>query len=209
MSYTLFYKIKDEFVNDCFDVPRVGYLDLRQFNHYSCDGYLNLHNASMCIAMKNAPKFEEVDTFYTEEEYNTLCAKGEWYGDATAIDKIYEKYFGGSDNTEHEAYVAFAKMIEAQERELIMEECDCDLNTAIDIQWCMPYGYIDVDTIGYIYDNAEEVAINLVNDCYDLPDSIMNYIDFKKMGDDMVNSDIEYYEMEDGRVVWFYAQEGI
>lgn len=63
--------------------------------------------------------------------------------------------------------------------------------------------YKDRSIIGYVYDDLEELAENEIEQCCDIPNFLENYIDYSKFGEDLLQDEEMYKELEDGRVVYY------
>lgn len=78
-------------------------------------------------------------------------------------------------------------------------EYDINLEELLDI--IEDYSYSEFAEICAIYSDVEELAYQEISDVYNIPDTIMHYIDLKQFGEDLLNDEF-YYELSSGEVVY-------
>ena len=158
-------------------------------------------------------EYDYLDTVLTEEEYDKFRQLiDELDKIRDGLDKDEEKKKLADAKVEEinkfideyllsEKAKAFEEKIKQGEIEFMKEEYgfyDEDIENIYDY-----YGeeYFDRAIIGRIFDSSYDVAEELIEG-YSIDDWIKNYIDYDRMGDDMV-SDGDYVELSDGRIVEF------
>lgn len=156
-------------------------------------------------------EYDYLDTVLTEEEYNKF---------RQLIDEL-DLVRDGLDKDEEKKKLAYAKVeeinkfiddyllsekakefkekIKQGEIEFMKEEYDFDDEDIENIYDCYCDYYFDRAIINRVFDSSYDVAEELIEG-YSIEDWIKNYIDYDKMGDDMV-SDGDYVELSDGRIV--------
>lgn len=78
-------------------------------------------------------------------------------------------------------------------------EYDINLEELLDI--IEDYRYSEFAEICAIYRDVEELAYQEISDVYNIPDTIMHYIDLKQFGEDLLDDEF-YYELSSGEVVY-------
>lgn len=159
-------------------------------------------------------EYDYLDTVLTEEEYNKfrkLCDELSKIGGG--LDKDEEKKKLADAKAEElnkfiddyllsEKAEEFKEKIKQGEIEFMKEEYsldDKDIEDVYDAYY--NEDYFDRGIISCVYDSTYDLAEEFVDSCYNVDDFIKSYIDYEKMGDDMVYSD-DYVELDDGRVVY-------
>lgn len=133
-----------------------------------------------------------VDSFLTREELldfldNTKDNKGKF-------DYYIEKL------TSKEG-LEFKDKIMKEEHEMMKEDynlTDDDLKYILDNY---TLDYEDRAIIGAVYDDTYEAGYEFVESCYNVPDYLDGYVDYKKFGEDLCENG-DYLELDDGRVVY-------
>lgn len=156
--------------------------------------------------------YDYLDTVLTEEEYdkfrtliyeldlvrNGLDKDEEKKKLADAKVKELNKFIDDyllSDKAEE-----FRKKIQEEEDEYLKKEYGFDDEDIEQIHNEYGGDYFDRGIVGCVYDDSYAVADRWVDECCNVDDWIKNYIDYDKMGDDIV-SDGDYVELSDGRIV--------
>lgn len=88
-----------------------------------------------------------------------------------------------------------------EEIEYLMDEYSLD---EYEVEYIFDnYGldYRDRGVVGYIYDDAEDCGIEFAENCMDVPRQLEAYIDYEKLGRDLL-ADECYLELPDERVVY-------
>lgn len=89
------------------------------------------------------------------------------------------------------------------EKEIMMNEWNLSEDDIEEILDNYRLDYKDRSIIGYIYDDVEDLAENEIEQCFNVPDYLTNYIDYSKFGEDLLENEEMYKELEDGRVVCY------
>ena len=167
-----------------------------------------------CYSKSDFEPYENIDTFLTEEEYNKLLSikksieelgygitKGdERYQKGMEICKEYQTIIDKLKSDEGNDF--YAEII-ADEMNYMMSVYNLDEDDISDIYNNYSLDYMDRAIIGYVFEDAEELAYEEI-DCYINTKElgfIMNYFDYEAFGRDLVNDNELYYELSDGRVV--------
>lgn len=157
-------------------------------------------------------EYDYLDTVLTEEQYNKfrkLCDELDKIGGG--LDKDEEKKKLADAKAEElnkfiDEYLLSAKAEKFEEKikqgeiEFMKEEFDLDDKDIEDIYDCYCYYYFDRAIIGRIFDSSYDVAEETIDNNYNIDDWVKNYIDYDRMGDDIV-SEGDYVELSDGRIV--------
>lgn len=198
------------------DRDRCGYIEDRNFvdrfthGRYFCG--INIQGA--CFCGSDFPKYEEIETVLTKEQYNDLVKISKAFSELgygiTMGDGRYEKGIKICNRLEKilevlrsEKTKEFFENIIKEEKAELAEDYNLTEDEVEQIWANNPTEYKDKSIVSCIYDDAEDVAREVCDSCYDIPDNLEEYVDYAKMGADMVSEGREYYEFEDGRVVCY------
>lgn len=158
--------------------------------------------------------YEDIDTILTKNEYEMLLKfnndiKQLGYG----IKEGDLRYIQGLDlikdiqviydKLQSEEAEKFTKNIMDNEREIMMDEWNLSEDDVEEILNDYSLDYKDRSIIGYVYDDVEDLAENEIEQCFDVPDFLTNYIDYSKFGEDLLQDYDIYKELEDGRIVYY------
>lgn len=158
--------------------------------------------------------YEDIDTILTKQEYQRLLKFNEdikelGYG----ISKGDERYNKGIELIKDIQVIydklasikaeQFEKTIMDDEKEIMMDIWNLSENDIEEILNDYSLDYKDRSIIGYVYDDVENLAENEIEQCFDIPDFLENYIDYSKFGEDLLEDGEIYKELEDGRVVYY------
>lgn len=189
-NYVFLYRTKEADDRDCCayiaidDLKAVRICSDRKFTvHGAC------YSSSLGGGFTNY-SYEEIDTILTEEQYNRLVNPTE-NDDLTDIIETL---------TSEQANDFFAQIIKS-EREYIEEEYDLSQEEIDNIFNEYYLDYCDRAVISYVHRNYEELAQEYLENCYSIPNFLENYINYESFGEDMVNENERYYELDDGRIV--------
>ena len=156
--------------------------------------------------------YDYIDTVLTEEEYDkfrTLIHELDLVRDGldkdeekkkladakvAELNKFIDEYLL-SDKAEE-----FKKKIQEEEDEYMKEEHNLDDEDMELIHDEYGMDYFDRGIVGRVYNDFCEVAEEYLDGCYDVDDWVKSYIDYDRMGDDLV-SDGYFAELSDGRYV--------
>ena len=200
---------------DCNDRDCCAYIESRpmrfECNHYF--GGVNLHGSCYC-GSKFAP-YEEIKTVLTKDEYDALIKfskeiKRIGYG-VTIGDERYKK---GLELCEGIQYVydklnseenqKLFKEVQQEEIEYLMEEHDLSDEDVKKIFNEYAQVYRDRSIVGSVYEDYEELGYEEAWSMGYIKDNdpiSMRYFDTEKFGEDLVNDDGRYLELNDGRIV--------
>lgn len=158
--------------------------------------------------------YEDIDTILTKQEYQKLLKfnheiKQLGYG----ISKGDERYNKGIELIKDIQVIydklasikaeQFEQNIMDDEKEIMMDMWNLSEEDVEDILSDYSLDYKDRSIIGYVYDDVEDLAENEIEQCFDVPDFLTNYIDYSKFGEDLLQDEEIYKELEDGRVVYY------
>lgn len=138
--------------------------------------------------------YSEIDTILTEEQYNRLL-NPKAGDDYTDIIKTL---------TSIEA-VEFAEEIFESEAEYIQEEYGLSYDEVMEVYHNYAGDYQDRAIIGYVYQDSSDLGYAEMENYfaeYKMPDSLMNYFDYERFGEDLVNESEFYLELSSGMVVY-------
>lgn len=156
--------------------------------------------------------YEDIDTILTKSEYKMLLKFSKDIEELKyGISKGDERYNKGIelikniqpiyDKLQSEEAEKFENNIMYDEKEIMMEEWNLSEDDIEEILDNCYLEYKDRAVIGYVYDDVEELAENEIEQCFDVPDFLTNYIDYSKFGEDLLQDEERYKELEDGRIV--------
>lgn len=209
-EYLFLYRKKDSDDRDC-----CAYIEAKnprwKCNHYF--GQVILHGACYCCG--DFCEYEDIETILTESEYNELIQYNKSIGDLRygikAGDERYNKGIELSVGVQHifdklksnEAKEFQEKIIDS-EIEYMKDEyslSDQDVERIFD-EYHLDYR--DRGIIGVIYDNISDFGYEEAIQCGYVRDGDLvqeRYFDYERFGQDLVDEDECYLELEDGRVV--------
>ena len=206
MATIFLYKLK----NCTNDFNACCYIETAKFE---CGHYFSV--SKICGPSWCGGKFAEykdIRTTLTKEQYQQflkLCNELESFG--YGLDKNAEKKAKAQEkanelnnfiynNLLSEKANRFANKIQKEEDEIMQEMYGFNDKDIEDIHNVYGDEYFDREIIGSVYDSSYDVAERWVDECCSVDDWIKSYIDYDRMGDDLV-SDGDYVELSDGRVV--------
>lgn len=150
-----------------------------------------------CYCDGEFASYEEIETILTKNEYEMLLKFNEdikqlGYG----IKEGDLRYIQGVDlikdiqvvydKLQSEEAEKFEEKIMDDEKEIMMDEWNLSEEDIEDILSDYTLDYKDRSIIGYVYDDAEELAENEIEQCFDIPNFLENYIDYSKFGEDLL-----------------------
>ena len=156
--------------------------------------------------------YDYLDTVLTKEEYyrfRTLCYELNLLSDgldknedrkkladakAEELNKFIDKYLLSAKA------IKFAEKIKQGEIEFMKEEYDLDDEDMENIYDYYSEEYFDRAIIGRIFDSSYDVAEESIDNNYNIDDWIKDYIDYNRMGNDIIR-DGDYVELSDCRIV--------
>ncbi len=210
MDRIFLYRLKDTDDRDC-----CAYIDNNPMR-FECSHYFGrviLQGA--CYSGCEFPKYNEIETVLTENEYNSLVDFNKGVLDlGFGIDKGSEQYIKGInlckeiqpiyDRLNSEEAEEFYQQIKDNEDEWLKEEYDLsdeDIEQIFDTYYL---DYHDRGCVGCIYDNVEDFgyeeafSLGYINNKDDI---MQRYFDYKSFGEDIVNDSEYAIELDDGRII--------
>lgn len=182
---------------------------------FDCEHYFSgVMIQGACYCGGEFASYEDIETILTKIEYQKLIKFNEdikklGYG----ISKGDERYSKGIklikdiqpiyDKLQSEKAEKFEESIMYNEKEIMMDMWNLSEDDIEEILDNYHLEYKDRSIIGYVYDDAEELAENEIKSCYDIPNWLDNYIDYSQFGEDLLQNDDMYKELDDGRVVYY------
>lgn len=198
------------------DRDRCGYIENKNFNNrFECDHFFG--RIGICGANyygSKFPNYGDIETVLTKKQYTDLVKIDEAFSELgygiVMGDGRYEKGIKLCEKLEpiletlrsDKAKEFFANIVK-EEKEELAEDYNLTEEEIEEIWENNPTEYEDKSIVTYIYDDAEDVARGLCDSCYDIPENLETYFDYKKFGEDLVSEGAEYYELADGRVVCY------
>ena len=184
------YKENNTENRDC-----VKYIDICKLkeNLTGFDGKFSVNGACFSVSLKAENiNYDNITTILAKEELDALCnPEGKDLFDIIAKLQSHEN----SDLFEQ---------IQKDEEEWLMNEYNLDEDDIEDIFDEYWYPYHDRSVIAYVYSDAYDLGYDVAESCGYLTESAMErYFDFKQFGEDLVSEGDSYYEIADGRIVYF------
>lgn len=187
------YKIKNSNDRDC-----VAYIDTEEYKNqitnypvgvegscYSCQIDTHIKTGSHIESID----YSKIETILTEDEYNKLLNPN-----GTDLTCIMEKLESKENQKFFENVIQ--EEIEYLKYEFYLSDKDIE-----EIFMYYSLDYKDRSIISAIYDSVEDLAVEIVEEFYNIPDILKNYIDYNSFGEDELLKNEEYIELSDDRVV--------
>lgn len=167
-----------------------------------------------CYCGGELASYEDIETILTKQEYDKLLKfnadiKELGYG----IGRGDERYNKGLElihdiqpiynKLKSEEAEKFEQNIMYNEKEIMMDMWNLSEDDIEEILNDYSLDYKDRSIIGYVYDDVEELAENEIEQCFDVPDFLTNYIDYSKFGEDLLQDYDTYKELADNRAVYY------
>lgn len=181
------YKIKNSNDRDC-----VAYIDTTQYKNQITNYPVRVEGSCYSCSIDTHTKFisySEIETILTENEYNKLLNPN-----GTDLTYIMNKL----ESEENQDF--FENVIQEEIEYLKDEFCLSDEN----IEEIFTYYFLDYkdrSIISAIYDSVEDLAVEIVEEFYNIPDILKNYIDYDSFGDNELLENEEYIKLSDDRIV--------
>lgn len=184
-------------------------------SQFECRHYFSgVRIQGACYSGGEFASYEDISTILTKKEYQRLLQfnkdiKQLGYG----IKRGDERYNKGLElikniqdiynKLQSEEAEKFEKNIMIDEKEIMMSEWDLTEDEIEEIldDYCLHYK--DRAVIGYVYDSVEDLAENEIEQCFNVPDYLTNYIDYSRFGQDLLQDAERYKELPDGRIVCY------
>lgn len=209
MSKTFLYRTKAADDRDC-----CAYIEP---SHFECGHYFSgLRIGGACYSDGGFANYEDIDTFLSEEDYNKLI---QFENDITelgyGITKGDDRYNKGMklcaeiqpifDKLNSVEGTEFAEEIFESEAEYIQEEYGLSYDEVMEVYHNYAGDYQDRAIIGYVYQDSSDLGYAEMENYfaeYKMPDNLMNYFDYERFGEDLVNESEFYLELLSGTVVY-------
>jgi len=207
MKYIFLYKKLNTDDRDC-----VAYIR-NNTNWFECDHYfreINIEGPCYSMSLEDI-KYNNIKTILSEDEFNQIKLfnkriKELGYG---IIKENYKyklgiKYINDItpifDKLNSEANEILFNEVINEEREYLKSEYNIS-DDDIDFIFNNYYlDYRDRGIISSIYDNEEDLAKEYLNDTVNIPECLIDYIDYEGFGIDLLEDD-SYLKLNDNRVV--------
>ena len=203
------YKIKDTDDRDAF-----AYIDdspLRfECGHYF--GCISLHGAA--YSGSDFADYADIVTILTEEEYDRLIAFDKAIADlgygikidddrynrgielCESVSDIYDK-LNSAENDD-----LFDSLWE-EKKEYLYNEYGLDDDDCETIAAEYPLEYRDRAMVSCVFKSVEDCGYEEAQNFGNIPKYLEDYIDYESFGEDLINDSDSYFELSDGRVVYF------
>jgi len=189
MKYYFFYKQNNTKDRDC-----VAYIELSDLeNKHTCiDGNFNIHGACYSQSFIAEVPYAEITTILNEAEYNILAKWSEHQ--SMDLQPIIKKL-----KSRKNAFL-FA-LIQEKESEYLQDEYGLSGEDVQNIFDAYGLDYRDRGIVACVYKDAEDCGYEEA-ECLDIDrnSAIGQYFDYKAFGQDLVNNDENYFELQDGRI---------
>lgn len=207
MKYIFLYKILNTDDRDC-----VAYIQ-NNTNWFECDHYfreIGINGPCYSMSLEHI-EYNDIKTILSEDEFNQIklfnkrinelgynIIKGDYRY------KLGIKYINDItpifDKLNSEANEILFNEVIKEEKEYLKSEYNIS-DDDIDFIFNNYYlDYRDREIISSIYDNEEDLAKEYLNDTVNIPEYLINYIDYESFGIDLLE-DETYLKLNDNRVV--------
>ena len=178
------------------------------------EGVLHLNICGACFygnSIHGLPNYDTVETVLTEEEYNAIS---DYIRVSKGILSNFEHLVKNSKPIVEQAI----KKLQSDEGEEFFEKIVADEMAYLKEQWSLsdkdiedifdayPYEYKDRAVVGAVYGDYYELG---ENEAWSLGyvsqgtgEIISRYFDYEKFGEDLVEENDGYVELDDGRIVY-------
>jgi hypothetical protein len=203
------YKIKDTDDRDAF-----AYIEDKPLR-FECGHYFG--SISLCGAAYSGSDFADyadIVTILTEDEYDRLIAFDKAITDlgygikiddarykrgielCESVSDIYDK-LNGAENA------ALFDSLWEEEKEYMYNEYGLDDEDCEAIAAEYPLEYRDRAMVSCVFDSVKDCGYEEAQNFGHIPEYLENYIDYESFGRDLINDSDSYFELSDGRVVYF------
>lgn len=209
MSKTFLYRTKAADDRDC-----CAYIESPKFEcgHY----FSHINPCGACYSGGEFKPYDKIDTFLTEKEYNKIISFNKVIDDlGHGITKGDDRYNKGMkfcaeiqpifDKLNSVEGTEFAEEIFESEAEYIQEEYGLSYEEIEEIYNNYSLDYQDRAIIGYVYQDSSDFGYAEMENYFagnNLPDILMNYFDYERFGEDLVNESESYLELSSGMIVY-------
>lgn len=178
------------------------------------EGVLHLNTCGACFygsSTRGLPNYDTIETVLTEEEYNAVS---DYIRVSKGILSNFEHLVKNSKPIVEQAIKKlqsdegkeFFEKIMADEKEYLKEQWNLSDKDIEDIFDAYPYEYKDRAIVGVIYEDYYELgeteALNVGYHLQSIGKIMDRYFNYEKFGEDLVEENGEYVELDDGRIVY-------
>lgn len=178
------------------------------------EGVLHLNTCGACFygsSTRGLPNYDTIETVLTEEEYNAVS---DYIRVSKGILSNFEHLVKNSKPIVEQAIKKlqsdegkeFFEKIVADEKEYLKEQWNLSDKDIEDIFDAYPYEYKDRAIVGVIYEDYYELgeteALNVGYHSQSIGKIMDRYFNYEKFGEDLVEENGEYVELDDGRIVY-------
>lgn len=178
------------------------------------EGVLHLNTCGACFygsSTRGLPNYDTIETVLTEEEYNAVS---DYIRVSKGILSNFEHLVKNSKPIVEQAIKKlqsdegkeFFEKIVADEKEYLKEQWNLSDKDIEDIFDAYPYEYKDRAIVGVIYEDYYELgeteALNVGYHLQSIGKIMDRYFNYEKFGEDLVEENGEYVELDDGRIVY-------
>ena len=156
---------------------------------------VNCHTHSSSEGCNNH-NYGDLETILSKKEFNMLCNVALLTKES--VQSIINKLISVEN-------IELLNSIIDREKEILMEEYNLTEEEYGNIAQVLDDYYLDRNCICQVFDGYEEIAEQYISENTNISNCLHKYIDFKKMGDDIVHEDgTKYVVLTDDRVVMLY-----
>lgn len=178
------------------------------------EGVLHLNTCGACFygsSTRGLPNYDTIETVLTEEEYNAVS---DYIRVSKGILSNFEHLVKNSKPIVEQAIKKlqsdegkeFFEKIVADEKEYLKEQWNLSDKDIEDIFDAYPYEYKDRAIVGVIYEDYYELgeteALNVGYHLQSIGKIMDRYFNYEKFGEDLVEENDGYVELDDGRIVY-------
>ena len=178
------------------------------------EGVLHLNTCGACFfgsSIRGLPNYDTIETVLTEEEYNAVSdyirvSKGILSNFEHLVKNLKPTVEQAIKKLQSDEGEEFFEKIVADEMEYLKEQYDLSDKDIEDIFDAYPYEYKDRAVVGTVYEDyyelGETVAWDLGYVSQGTGEILSRYFNYEKFGEDLVEENGEYVELDDGRIVY-------
>lgn len=178
------------------------------------EGVLHLNTCGACFygsSTRGLPNYDNIETVLTEEEYNAVSdyirvSKGILSNFEHLVKHIKPIVEQAIQKLQSDEGKEFFEKIVADEKEYLKEQWNLSDKDIEDIFDAYPYEYKDRAIVGVIYEDYYELgetgALNVGYHLQSIGKIMDRYFNYEKFGEDLVEENDEYVELDDGRIVY-------
>lgn len=178
------------------------------------EGVLHLNTCGACFcgsSTRGLPNYDTIETVLTEEEYNAVSdyirvSKGILSNFEHLVKNLKPIVEQAIKKLQSDEGKEFFEKIVADEKEYLKEQWNLSDKDIEDIFDAYPYEYKDRAIVGVIYEDYYELgeteALNVGYHLQSIGKIMDRYFNYEKFGEDLVEENDGYVELDDGRIVY-------